>query len=132
MTLESTHNWISGMRAEKTWRPADYPPLASLNSSDHGGAAGKVLSLTGGEYAALIAHLRERLAASERQLRDLLDELQRMQSERETPQRLNAAKAVNRWRPFQRRAHSHRDVGTPELANAGPCVPPQTTWDWGN
>jgi hypothetical protein len=130
MAPEHTHDWMPSAGVEKPWRPADYPPLASLTGGSDGKAARKGETLTGAEYAALIAHLRERLAASEQQLHDVLDELQRTQSERETPQRQNAAETVKRWRPFQTRVRGHRDIGAQGLGNASPRVPPRTIWYW--
>lgn len=131
MTFGTTLDWMSGTRSEKPWRPADYPPLASVSTRGDGAAVRTAFSLAEAENAALIAHLRERLAASEEQLLILLEELQRLRGERESLLRQDAAKAVKRWYPFHKRAHSHRDGGTPELTNASPHVPTLATWDWG-
>jgi hypothetical protein len=30
MTIAVAHDWLADMQSEKAWRPADYPPLATL------------------------------------------------------------------------------------------------------
>jgi hypothetical protein len=82
MTMESTRDWLSITRSEKPWRPGDYLPLATHNNSRSASAtARQAFSQTTPDQNTLIARLFGRVAAQERQVRHLLDQLQRLRNE---------------------------------------------------
>jgi hypothetical protein len=79
MPIAMTRDRLAYRLSEKPWRPADYPPLATdLTSDSEHGAAGKAFSVVTPEHVALVARLRSRVAAQERQLLKLSDMLQHL------------------------------------------------------
>jgi hypothetical protein len=127
MTMESTRDWLSDTRPEQPWRPADYLPLATDSSTgSDSGAAEQAFFVVTPEQSALIARLRGRIAALERQLHDLLDQLQRMRSEQVTLQQLSAMVVGDGRHPSEEWVRSHCGVGTQEQRNASPHLLLQT------
>jgi hypothetical protein len=93
MKIETMTNKLLGAQPEKDWRPADYLPLATSLEAE---GAGRSFSLVTPEHVVLTARLRARLAGQERQLRELSDELRRLQEEGTPERHRRAGRAESR------------------------------------